>query len=157
VTPAINAAKRAGIVYRVHEYTHDAGAASYGLEAAEKLGVAAERVFKTLIAELEDGRLAVGIVPVTTSLNLKALASALGAKRAEMADPSKAERSTGYLAGGISPIGQKKQLPTVLDASAQAFATIYVSAGRRGLEIELSPADLVRLTGGRAGEIARRE
>jgi Cys-tRNA(Pro)/Cys-tRNA(Cys) deacylase len=106
---------------------------------------------------LEDGRLAVGIVPVTTSLNLKALASALGAKRAEMADPSKAERSTGYLAGGISPIGQKKQLPTVLDASAQAFATIYVSAGRRGLEIELSPADLVRLTGGRAGEIARRE
>jgi Cys-tRNA(Pro)/Cys-tRNA(Cys) deacylase len=155
VTPAINAAKKAGISYRIHEYAHDPNAESYGLEAAEKLGVPAERVFKTLVAELDDGRLAVGIVPVATSLNLKSLASAVGARRAEMADMAKAERTTGYVAGGISPIGQKKRLPAVLDASAEAHETIYVSAGRRGVEIELSPGDLLRLINGQFAVIAR--
>jgi Cys-tRNA(Pro)/Cys-tRNA(Cys) deacylase len=154
VTPAINAAKKAGIAYRIHEYEHDPGAASYGLEAAEKLGIPAERVFKTLVAEV-DGRLAVAIVPVAASLNLKALAAALGAKRAEMAEMAHAERSTGYVAGGISPLGQKKRLPTVLDESATSFDTIYVSAGRRGLEIELSPDDLLAITGGKLAAIAR--
>ena len=154
MTPAINAAKKAGIAYRIHEYEHDPGAASYGLEAAEKLGIPAERVFKTLVAEA-DGRLAVAIVPVAASLNLKALAAALGAKRAEMAEMPQAERSTGYVAGGISPLGQKKRLPTVLDDSATGLETIYVSAGRRGLEIELSPADLLAITGGKLAAIAR--
>jgi len=154
VTPAINAAKKAGIAYRIHEYEHDPGAASYGLEAAEKLGIPAERVFKTLVAEV-DGRLAVAIVPVAASLNLKALAAALGAKRAEMAEMAHAERSTGYVAGGISPLGQKKRLPTVLDESATSFDTIHVSAGRRGLEIELSPHDLLAITGGKLAAIAR--
>jgi Cys-tRNA(Pro)/Cys-tRNA(Cys) deacylase len=155
MTPAINAAIRAGIAYRIHEYTHDPAAESYGLEAAEKLGVDPARVFKTLIAELDDRRLAVGIVPVATSLNLKSLASALAAKRAEMADMNKAERTTGYVAGGISPIGQKKQLPTVLDESAGLHETIYVSAGRRGLEIELAPADLLNLTGGSIAQLQK--
>ena len=155
MTPAIIAAKKAGISYRIHEYAHDPNAESYGLEAAEKLGVPPERVFKTLVAELDDGRLAVGIVPVATSLNLKSLASAVGARRAEMADMAKAERTTGYVAGGISPIGQKKRLPTVLDASAEAHETIYVSAGRRGVEIELAPADLLNLVNGKPGVIAR--
>lgn len=154
MTPAINAAKKAGIAYRIHEYEHDPGAASYGLEAAEKLGIPAERVFKTLVAEA-DGRLAVAIVPVAASLNLKALAAALGAKRAEMAEMAQAERSTGYVAGGISPLGQKKRLPTVLDDSATGLETIYVSAGRRGLEIELSPKDLLAITGGKLAAIAR--
>lgn len=149
MTPAINAAKQARIAHRIHEYTHDPAAPSYGLEAAEKMGVDPARVFKTLVAELDDGRLAVGIVPVATSLNLKSLASALGVKRAEMADMAKAERATGYVAGGISPIGQKKRLVTLLDESAAMHDTICVSAGRRGLEIELAPADLLELTGGR--------
>jgi Cys-tRNA(Pro)/Cys-tRNA(Cys) deacylase len=155
MTPAIIAAKKAGISYRVHEYQHDPAAASYGLEAAEKLGVDASRVFKTLIAELDGGKLACGIVPVATSLNLKSLASACNAKRAEMADMGAAERATGYVAGGISPLGQKKRLPTVLDDSAQALETIYVSAGKRGLEIELAPADLLKLTDGKLAPIRR--
>jgi Cys-tRNA(Pro)/Cys-tRNA(Cys) deacylase len=155
MTPAINAANRASIAHRIHEYEHDPAAESYGLEAATKLGVAPERVFKTLVAELDDGRLAVGIVSVATSLNLKLLASALGAKRAEMADMNKAERATGYVAGGISPIGQKKRLATVLDASAELFETIYVSAGRRGLEMELAPKDLLKLTGGQLAPLQK--
>ena len=155
MTPAILAARNAGVTHHIHEYQHDPSAASYGLEAADKLGVSAERVFKTLIAELDDGRLAVAIVPVATSLNLKSLAAATGAKRADMADMAKAERTTGYVAGGISPIGQKKRLPTVLDESAAGHATIFVSAGRRGLEIELAPDDLLMLTGGRLAAIAR--
>ena len=154
MTPAINAAKKAGIAYRIHEYEHDPGAASYGLEAAEKLGIPAERVFKSLVAEV-DGHLAVAIVPVAASLNLKALAAALGAKRAEMAEMAQAERSTGYVAGGISPLGQKKRLPTVLDDSATSFDAIFVSAGRRGLEIELKPEDLLAMTGGKPAAIAR--
>lgn len=154
MTPAINAARKAGIDFKLHEYQHDATAASYGMEAAEKLGLAPERVFKTLVAEA-DGRLVVGIVPVAASLNLKALAAAVGAKRADMADLAAAERATGYVAGGISPLGQKKRLATVLDQSASAQATIFVSAGRRGLEIELAPADLLRLCAGTLAPIAR--
>jgi len=147
-TPAIVAAERAGIVYVVHEYAHDPKTVSYGLEAAEKLGVAAARVFKTLVADV-DGTLTVAIVPVEAQLDLKALG-----KRVTMADPKLAERTTGYVAGGISPLGQRKKLPTVIDESALAFETIHVSAGRRGLEIELAPADLLVLTDGQARRIS---
>ena len=147
-TPAIVAAQRAGIAFVVHEYAHDPKAASYGLEAVEKLGADAERVFKTLVADV-DGVLTVAVVPVAAQLDLKALG-----KRASMADPKLAERTTGYVAGGISPLGQRKELPTVVDESALAFETIHVSAGRRGLELELAPDDLLRLTGGRAAAIA---
>ena len=140
-------AERAGIAFTVHEYTHDPEAA-YGLEAAEKLGVDPARVFKTLVADV-DGTLTVAVVPVAAQLDLKALG-----KRATMADPKLAERTTGYVAGGISPIGQRRHLPTVIDESAFGFETIHVSAGRRGLEIELAPADLLALTSGRTRQIA---
>ena len=147
-TPAIVAAERAGITFTVHEYVHDPQALSYGLEAAEKLGVDPARVFKTLVADV-DGTLTVAIVPVEAQLDLRALG-----KRAAMADPKVAERATGYVTGGISPLGQRKRLPTVIDASALDDETIHVSAGRRGLEIELAPRDLVALTGGRVLPIA---
>jgi len=149
-TPALVAAEQAGIPFRVHEYRHDPKAASYGLEAAERLGVEAARVFKTLVADV-DGTHTVAIVPVETELDLKALG-----KRASMAKPADAERITGYVTGGISPLGQRRRLPTVLDESALAFDTIYVSAGRRGLELELAPTDLLALTGGDARPIAVR-
>ena len=148
-TPAIAAAERAGVVHRVHEYIHDPQAPSYGLEAAEKLGVAAERVFKTLVVDV-DGAPAVAIVPVQAELDLRALG-----KRAALARPADAERLTGYVTGGISPLGQRRRLRTLLDESALAFETVYVSAGRRGLEIELAPADLLALTGGEARALAR--
>jgi Cys-tRNA(Pro)/Cys-tRNA(Cys) deacylase len=154
MTPAVNQAKKAGISFRIHEYSHDPSTESYGLEAAEKLGVDPKRVFKTLVADAQ-GVLIVGIVPASSSLDLKALASAAGVKRAEMADIADAERATGYVAGGISPLGQKKRLRTILDNSAAAFATIFVSAGRRGLEIELAPADLIKLCTGQMAAIAR--
>lgn len=146
-TPAIALVARRKVAYRVHEYAHDPRSSSYGAEAAEALGVAPERVFKTLVAEV-DGTLTVAVVPVSASLDLKALAAAVGGKRATMADPVAAERATGYVRGGISPLGQRKRLPTVLDASVSAFDTVYFSAGRRGLELELAPGDLVGLTGG---------
>ena len=149
-TPAIVAAERAAIAFTVHEYEHDPKAASYGLEAAEKLGLDPARVFKTLVSDV-DGTLTVAIVPFETQLDLKALG-----KRVTMADPKLAERTTGYVAGGISPLGQRKQLPTVIDESAFGFETIHVSAGRRGLEIELAPADLLALTGGQALRIGVR-
>lgn len=149
-TPAILAAERAGIVFAVHEYVHDPRAASYGLEAADKLGLDPAHVFKTLVADV-DGTLTVAIVPVEAQLDLKALG-----KRVSMADSKLAERTTGYVTGGISPLGQRKRLPTVLDASALVCETIHVSAGRRGLEIELAPADLLALTGGRTLPIAAR-
>lgn len=155
MTPAINQAKKAGIPFRVHSYEHDPAAHSYGLEAADKLSLDPARVFKTLVAEADNGALIVGMVPVSASLDFKALAAAIGMKRAEMADMSAAERATGYVAGGISPLGQKKRLRTVLDESATSFTTIFVSAGRRGLEIELAPADLVRLCEGKLARIAR--
>ncbi len=149
-TPATAALLRADVTFREHPYAHDPRATSYGLEAAEALGVSPERVFKTLMASLETpggrGELVVGVVPVTGHLDLKALARALGASKAVMAEVAQAERATGYVAGGISPIGQKKHHRTVLDASALSFETVYVSGGRRGLDIELAPADLVRLT-----------
>jgi Cys-tRNA(Pro)/Cys-tRNA(Cys) deacylase len=139
-TPATTAARRAGVEHTVHEYAHDPKASSYGLEAAEALGLDPERVFKTLVADL-DGTLTVCIVPVTGELDLRSLG-----KRARMADTAKAERTTGYVAGGISPLGQRRALPTLVDESALGHDTVYVSAGRRGLEIELSPRDLVALT-----------
>jgi len=147
-TPAIVAAERAGIPFTVHEYAHDPRAASYGVEAAEKLGLDPAHVFKTLVVDV-DGTLTVAIVPVEAQLDLKALG-----KRVSIADPKLAERTTGYVTGGISPLGQRKRLPTVLDESALAFETIHVSAGRRGLEIELAPTDLLALTAGRAMSIA---
>jgi len=140
------------VPFRVHAYTHGAGAA-YGPEAAEALGIEPARVFKTLIAEV-DGALTVAVVPVAAKLDLKALAAAVGGKRAKMAEVTAAERATGYVAGGISPLGQRKRLPTVLDTSAEAFDTMFCSAGRRGLEIELAPADLVRLTGAKLAPVS---
>ncbi|SFR75698.1 Cys-tRNA(Pro)/Cys-tRNA(Cys) deacylase [Agromyces sp. CF514] len=153
-TPATLALTRAGVDFRVHAYEHDPRAAAYGLEAAEKLGLDPERVFKTLLASV-DGSLAVAIVPVAMQLDLKALAQALGGKRAEMADPAVAERKTGYVVGGISPIGQKTPLPTVLDESAIVCETVYVSGGRRGLDLELAPDDLVAITSAAYAPIAR--
>lgn len=157
MTPAIKAAEAAGVAFRVHEYRHDPGNRNYGREAAEALGLDPRQVFKTLLVALNGDarRLAVALVPVDGQLDLKAMAAASAAKKAEMADPAVAERITGYLVGGISPLGQKRRLPTVLDASALGFATIFVSAGRRGLEIELAPAELLRLSGGSTASIGR--
>lgn len=146
MTPAVNAARKAGIPFTLHEYEHDPNTQSYGLEAAEKLGFDPARVFKTLIIELDGGALAVGILPVNAMLNMKQAARALKAKRAELAERKAAERATGYIMGGISPLGQKKRLAVALDDSALGFETIYVSGGRRGLDMELSPLDLQRLT-----------
>ncbi len=153
-TPATALLVKQKVAHQVHEYAHDPRSESYGTEASELLGLPAERVFKTLVAEV-DGRLTVGVVPVAGQLDLKALAAAAGGKRAQMADPKAAERATGYVVGGISPLGQRRRLPTVVDESASAFPTVYVSAGRRGLQIELDPADLVRLTGATLAGIAR--
>lgn len=155
MTPAINAARKACIGFSLHEYTHEPGAPSYGLEAAEKLGLPPEQVFKTLVAQLDAKQLVVAIVPVACTLDLKALASACGGKKAEMARVQDAERSSGYVAGGISPLGQKKKLKTVLDASAVNQPRIYVSAGRRGLEISLAPQDLLALCDGISAVITR--
>lgn len=153
-TPATVALTGAGMTFTVHSYDHDPSSPSYGEEAAEALGVPPDRVFKTLVADV-DGELVVAVVPVAGSLDLKALASAVGGKRAAMADPAAAERTTGYVRGGISPLGQRKRLRTVLDASAGSHTTICVSAGRRGLEVELSPADLATLTGAALAPIGR--
>ncbi len=155
MTPAIDLLKKQRAEHRVHSYQHDPKAASYGLEAAEKLGLEPARVFKTLLAATEKGELLVAVVPVAGSLDLKALASAAGAKKAEMADPQAAQRSTGYLLGGISPLGQKKRLRTFIDQSAGQWPSIYVSAGRRGLEVELSASVLAELTAGQFAELAR--
>ncbi|MER5444343.1 Cys-tRNA(Pro) deacylase [Streptomyces sp. NPDC002766] len=144
-TPATVALTAAGVAFTIHAYDHDPAHPSYGEEAAQAMGVSPDRVFKTLVADV-DGTLTVAVVPVAGSLDLKALASAVGGKRAAMADPALAERTTGYVRGGISPLGQRKKLPTVLDSSASAHGTICVSAGRRGLEVELSPEDLTKLT-----------
>jgi len=152
-TPATALVARQKVTHRVHEYAHDPRAESYGAEAAEALGIAAERVFKTLVADV-DGALTVAVVPVTGALDLKALAAAVGGKKAAMADPALAEKTTGYVRGGISPLGQRKRLPTVVDESATGFDTVYFSAGRRGLELELAPADLVALAGAVVAAIA---
>lgn len=153
-TPATVALNKAGVDFTPHPYTSDGAAAGYGLEAADALGVSTSRVFKTLLADV-DGVLVVGIVPVAGQLDLKALAAAVGGKKAAMADPRLAERKTGYVIGGISPVGQKTPLRTVLDQSASSFDTVFVSGGRRGFDIELAPGDLVTVTGATWAEIAR--
>jgi Cys-tRNA(Pro)/Cys-tRNA(Cys) deacylase len=155
MTPGINAARKAKIAHNVHEYVHDPASESYGLEAAEKLSVPEARVFKTLVVSLDSRELAVGVIPVSSMLSMKRMAKAAGAKKAAMADRADVERSTGYVLGGVSPLGQKKRLKTIIDSSASHYPTIYVSAGRRGLEIELSPADLVRLVNGALAEICQ--
>jgi Cys-tRNA(Pro)/Cys-tRNA(Cys) deacylase len=152
-TPALQALERAGASYAVHAYEHDSRAESYGLEAAEELGAEPARVFKTLVIDV-DGRLVVAVVPVDGRLDLKALARSVGGRRATLADPVVAERATGYVVGGISPLGQKRAHPTVVDSSALDHVTVLVSAGRRGLDVELAPADLVALTSATTAEIA---
>jgi Cys-tRNA(Pro)/Cys-tRNA(Cys) deacylase len=153
-TPAIQALERAGVDYTLHPYEHDPARTSYGLEAAEVLGVDPARVFKTLLAEA-DGRLVVAIVPVAGSLDLKALARAVGARRAAMAEPAAAQSATGYVVGGISPLGQRTAHPTVVDSSALDHPTVLVSAGRRGLDVEVAPAVLVTLTSATVAAVAR--
>ncbi len=145
MTPAIRTLKKAKIKYTIHQYEHDPGCSSYGEEAARKLERDPSSVFKTLVAELDDGRLAVSVIPVMEKLNLKSLAKAFKAKKAKMAEKSHVERITGYLVGGVSPLGQKKRLATLIDNSAQQQKTICISGGRRGLDIELSPLDLQNL------------
>jgi len=152
-TPATALLAKHKVPHQVHEYAHDQRSASYGAEASKLLGLPAERVFKTLVAEV-DGALTVGVVPVAGQLDLKALAAAAGGKKARMAEVAAAERATGYVAGGISPLGHRKRLPVVLDSSAAAHETIFCSAGRRGLEIELAPADLTRLANATMAPIA---
>lgn len=173
-TPATVALTQAKVSFEVHAYDHDPAAQSYGTEAAEAMGIPPKRVFKTLLADV-DGKLTVAVVPVSGQLDLKALASAVGGKKAAMADPAAAERATGYVLGGISPLGhpngrlcpldpnkpaelaqrRKQRLSTVIDVSALNFPTVYVSAGKRGLEVELSPKDLVALTGAITAQIGR--
>ncbi len=153
-TPALVALAAAGVAFEQHAYTHDPRSTSYGLEAAEAIGVPPAQVFKTLLAEV-DGKLTVGIVPVSGTLDLKALARAVSGSRAVMADPAAAARATGYVVGGISPIGQKRAHPTVLDSSADQFDQIYVSGGRRGLDISLAPDDLCVVTGATKAPISR--
>lgn len=155
MTPAITAVKKAKVPYRIHEYKHDASSESYGEEAAQKLRVEKGRVFKTLVVEIDDNKFAVGIVPVAHHLDLKLLAQALNTKKAVMAQANDAEKMTGYVLGGISPLGQKRKLETVVDVSAAAFDTIFISAGRRGLELELAPTDLCSLTQGTLAVISR--
>jgi len=147
MTPAINAVKAAGVAHRVHPYAHDPATASYGEEAVQALGLNPAQVFKTLVAQLEPPELVVAVIPVPAQLNLKALAHAAGAKRAALAELAHAERATGYVAGGISPLGQRKRLRTFLDRSALDHPDVYISAGRRGLEISLAAEDLARLLG----------
>lgn len=153
-TPATVALTAAGADFTLHPYEHDPAAHAYGEEAADALGVPYERIFKTLVAETERG-LAVAVVPVSAKLDLKAFAAALRGKRATMAEAAKVERVTGYVVGGISPLGQRKSLPTVVDESALGFETVYFSAGRRGLQIETAPATLIELTGALVAAIAR--
>jgi Cys-tRNA(Pro)/Cys-tRNA(Cys) deacylase len=150
-TPAVTVLERAGTTFTLHPYEHDPRSTAYGEEAARTLGIGPERIFKTLVVDA--GGLAVAVVPVAGSLDVKAFAAALGHKRAAMADPAAAERATGYVRGGISPLGGRKRLPTVIDESATGFATVFVSAGRRGLQVELAPADLIALTGARVARI----
>ena len=154
-TPATVALTRAGIEFTLHPYEHDPRAQSFGLEAAEALGLDPARVFKTLLASV-DGSIVVAVVPVSGQLDLKALARAVGGAKAAMAEVAAAERSTGYVAGGISPVGQRRPHPTVVDESALAFGTVFVSAGRRGLDLEIAPGDLITVTGATTAAIGRR-
>lgn len=153
-TTATIALNRAKIPFTLHEYAHDPRSGAYGLEASEALGVPPERVFKTLVAAVDGGALAVGVVPVHRQLDLKALAAAVGGKKAVLAEVAAAERATGYVAGGISPVGQKRRLPVIIDSSALDQSTMFCSAGRRGLQIEIAPADLINATGAKLAPIA---
>ncbi|PPK50583.1 Cys-tRNA(Pro) deacylase [Marinobacter persicus] len=155
MTPGINLARKQKITHTVHEYTHDPDSESYGQEAADKLGVPASRVFKTLVVSLDNKTLAVAVLPVSGMLSMKQIARAAGAKKATMAPPADVERATGYVLGGVSPLGQKKRLKTIIDVSAADYDTVYISAGRRGLEIELSPDDLKSLTNAVLAEICQ--
>lgn len=155
MTPAINFAKKNKIDFQIHEYQHDPEHESYGLEAAEKLSLPVEQVFKTLVVSLDNKQMAVAVVPVSSMLNLKLMARAANAKKTAMAEKTDVERVTGYVLGGVSPLGQKKLLKTIIDLSAKDHDTIYVSAGRRGLEIELKPQDLCRLVKGSFAELVQ--
>jgi len=151
-TPATLLLQQAGVPHTLHKYVHDPAATDFGLEAARELGLPPERIFKTLMV-MADANLAVAVVPVSGNLNLKFFAAALGAKKSVLADPLAAQRRTGYVLGGISPLGQRQSSPTVLDSSAVDYPTILVSGGRRGLDIELAAQDLIRLTGARLAAI----
>lgn len=153
MTPATKVAKKAGIQFKIHEYSHNVCASSYGEEAAALLNVEQQRVFKTLLVSRPDNQLSVALVPVSKQLNLKAVAKSLNTKKVTMAKPADAEKVTGYVLGGISPLGQRKRLPFVIDHSINNFTTVYISGGRRGLEIELSPVDLIRLCSATLGSI----
>ncbi|MGM0988758.1 MAG: Cys-tRNA(Pro) deacylase [Pseudomonadota bacterium] len=155
MTPAVKVLERAGVAFTLAEYDHDPRRTAYGEEAARALGLSPDVMFKTLLARLDDGRLVMAIVPVSAHLDLKALARAAGGRKAQLADAADAERATGYVVGGISPLGQKKRLPAFLDVAAEALDTLYVSGGRRGLEIGLAPRDLARLVGARHAALAR--
>ncbi len=157
MTPAVLAARCAEVEVSIHEYSHDPKAESYGGEAADKLGVAPETIFKTLVVQTENMELMVCIIPVLTTLDLKAAANALRVKKLQMADKSLVERTTGYVIGGVSPLGQKKKLATLLDFSAQPHERIYVSGGRRGLDIALSPTDLIKLCDAQLASVARNQ
>lgn len=154
LTPAVVALRAAGVTFELHEYAHDPAASSFGLEAAHELGLDPDRVCKTLLAHA-DGRLVVAVVPVSGRLDLKALARAVGAGKAAMADVAAAERATGYVVGGISPFGQKRRHPTVVDETVELWDTVFVSGGRRGLDVEIAPADLVEVTGAILADIGR--
>ncbi|MDR9439156.1 MAG: Cys-tRNA(Pro) deacylase [Halomonas sp.] len=156
MTPAVKVLEKAGVAFTLAEYDHDPRSPAYGEEAARTLGLSPDAVFKTLLARLDDGRLVMAIVPVSAQLDLKALARAAGGRKASLADPADAERATGYMVGGISPLGQKKRLPAFLDVAAEHLTTLHVSGGRRGLEICLAPDDLAHLTGARLAALARR-
>ncbi|WP_166268699.1 Cys-tRNA(Pro) deacylase [Marinobacter caseinilyticus] len=153
MTPAINAAKKAQIAHTVHEYQHDVASESYGLEAAEKLNLDPRQVFKTLVVSVDGSSLVVAVLPVSAMLSMKLIAKAVGGKKAVMAEKAAVQRSSGYVLGGISPLGQKKPLTTVIDVTAQSFDTVFVSAGRRGLEIELAPGALANLTRGQFADV----
>lgn len=154
MTPAVKQAKQNKINYQLHQYQHDSNASSFGQEAANKLAINAEQIFKTLVVATESQQLAVAIVPVSQQLNLKAMAKALKVKKVQMAQAKRVETSTGYVLGGVSPLGQKKRLTTIIDNSGQNFESIYISGGKRGLEIELSASDLAMLTKASFAEIA---
>jgi Cys-tRNA(Pro)/Cys-tRNA(Cys) deacylase len=162
-TRAVDVVRRAGIAYVVHEYAHDArstlreGGRGYALEAVSALGIDPARVLKTIVVSVDGGRLGLAVVPADTEVDLKAVADALRGRKASLAPPGEAEKATGYVLGGISPLGTRRPLPTVVDVSAEAFPTVHVSAGRRGLEIELAPADLVALVDGSFAPVARRD
>ncbi len=156
MTPAINLARQAKVSHTIHQYNHHPTSESYGLEAAEKLGLNPVRVFKTLVVSLDAGELVVAVLPVSAMLSMKLVAHAVGGKKAAMADKGKVQRSSGYVLGGVSPLGQKRPLRTLIDSSARQFETLFISAGRRGLEIELAPGDLARLTNGQFADLQQR-